>query len=81
MRAAVGASLIRAGHRLQGKRGSRNANLVMTRTESGAVLEERVHRLLGMSVKEFECRLVAGELPDTSTVRGLSFLLGEVPAP
>jgi hypothetical protein len=77
MRAAIGGFIVRLGLRVKGRAPSRSSYATMSRSETRALLEERSKRLLGMSADDFEHRLAAGELPDTSTVRSLSFLLGE----
>jgi hypothetical protein len=83
MRAAVGTFLVRIGLGLRG--GRRRSPAIydpfhlppLTRSETSALLDERARRDLGMSGEEFERRLAAGALPNSSTVRSLAILVGE----
>ena len=83
MRAAVGTFLVRVGLRMARKRFPSAITHdplhlpPLTRSETHALLDERSRRDLGMSGDEFERRLAAGTLPDSTTVRSLAFLVGE----
>lgn len=80
MRDAVGTFFVRVGLRLRGRGRPVTRDRGLSRDETWALLDERARRLLGISADEFERRLIAGELEDTSTVRSLSFLVGADPA-
>jgi hypothetical protein len=50
----------------------------LTRSETRALLDERAQRNLGMTGDEFEERLASGTLPNSTTVRSLALLIGEL---
>lgn len=84
MRAVVGTFLVRVGLRIS----RRHVPTAMardplhmpplTRSETRALLDERAQRNLGMTGDEFEERLASGTLPNSTTVRSLALLIGEL---
>jgi hypothetical protein len=83
MRAAVGTLLVRIGLRMSRRhlpslsRTDPFHQPPLTRSETRLLLDERAQRSLGMTGGEFEARLAAGTLPNSTTVRSLALLVGE----